>query len=205
MHETTGTHHAGGPAAGGVAPGQPAMRFTESTFRLATESDRREVAATMVGVAQARGWAGLRVTGSLAFRAAVWHEAALRGMRMVGYAPGPADLQRLRQDVRVRAGGAGGNGRQTVGGAGNGTEGSRGSGGRKTVIAAIDAVLLARRVPQARRRAVLDAATEQLAQRLREGRVPVVRIYDRNAPSRSSVMAPGMGLAREPAEPVQGR
>jgi len=202
MHETTGTRHAGGPAAGGVALGQPAMRFTESTFRLATESDQREVAATMVGVAQARGWAGLRVTGSLAFRAAVWHEAALHGMRMVGYAPGPADLQQLRQDERVRAGG---NGRQTVGGAGNGTEGSRGSGGRKTVIVAIDAILLARRVPQARRRAVLDAATEQLAQRLREGRVPVVRIYDRNAPSRSSVMAPGMGLAREPAEPVQGR
>jgi hypothetical protein len=196
MNEHPGSSHAGGPGAGGVVRNDPAMRFTESTFRLATESDQQDVAATMVRVAEARRWAGLRVTGSLAFRAAVWHEAALRGMRMVGYAPGPADLQRLRQDERAR---------QAVGGAGSGSDGNRGGGGRKAVLVAIDAVLLARRVPQARRQAVLDAATEQLAQRLREGRAPVVRIYDRNAPSRSPVMAPDRGLAREPAEPVQGR
>jgi hypothetical protein len=197
MNEHSG--HGRGAAVGARAPDHPAARFTESTFRLATESDQREVAAEMVQVAQARRWAGLRVTGSLEFRAAVWHEAALRGMRMVGYAPGPADLQRLRQEERAGAGG--GTGRQAVGGAG------RGSGGRKAVIVAIDAVLLARRVPEAHRQAVLAAATEQLARRLREGRVPVVRIYDRPAPSRGfpGVMALDMSLARQPAEPVQGR
>ena len=40
------------------------IAFTESTFKLATDTNSPSVARSMVDVAQSRNWKGLRVTGS---------------------------------------------------------------------------------------------------------------------------------------------
>jgi len=57
------------------------------------------------------------------------------------------------------------------------------------VLDAIEALLVANRVPETRREAVMVAAAEKLAQRIRDGPNPKVRIYDKNAPSQRPVVA----------------
>jgi hypothetical protein len=160
------------------------IAFTESAFRLSTDNDSPSVARSMVDVAEARNWQGLRVSGSEEFRRLVWLEATARGVRTIGYEPVPADhdlarkAQEARQLNRVeRSAGA------PPGTAGDAAkkESSRG-GARKSVLAAIEAVLIARRVPEARRQAVMRVATEELARRAREGEVHRVKIYDKAAP-----------------------
>ena len=67
---------------------------------------------------------------------------------------------------------------------------SRGSGGRRTVLAAIEAILVANRVPEKRREAIMVAASEKLAERIRNGQAPKVKIYDKAAPSQRTVAVP---------------
>ena len=67
---------------------------------------------------------------------------------------------------------------------------ARGGGGRKAVLAAIEAVLVAKGVPDKQREAVMAAATEKLAQRLREGQSVKVKVYDKAAPSRRPTVMP---------------
>jgi hypothetical protein len=73
------------------------------------------------------------------------------------------------------------------------------------VLAAIDAILLAKRVPEKHRMAIMAAATEKLAQRIRDGQVPKVKVYDTNAPSRRpAVITPREAQrTRERAAPVR--
>jgi hypothetical protein len=82
---------------------------------------------------------------------------------------------------------------------------TRGGGGRKTVLAAIEAVLVAKGVPQKKRDAVMAAATEQLAQRIREGQTPRVKVYDKAAPSQRPVPVPmpEVQRTRERAAPAR--
>jgi len=81
----------------------------------------------------------------------------------------------------------------------------RGSGGRKTVLAAIEAILVANRVPEKRREAVMVAAADKLAQRIRDGQNPKVRIYDKNAPSQRPAVVPQQDQqrTRERAAPAR--
>jgi hypothetical protein len=74
-------------------------------------------------------------------------------------------------------------------------------------LVAIEAVLVAQRVPEARRVAVMAAATEQLTQRLREGRSTQVKIYDKTAPSQRpfAVANPEQQRSRDRAAPAPGR
>jgi hypothetical protein len=58
------------------------------------------------------------------------------------------------------------------------------------VLAAIEAVLVAKKVPEKQREAVMAAATEKLAQRIRDGQVPKVKVYDKAAPSQRPVVVP---------------
>jgi hypothetical protein len=58
------------------------------------------------------------------------------------------------------------------------------------VLAAIQAILVANRVPAKRREAIMAAAEQKLAQRIREGQAPKVKLYDKDAPSRRPVVAP---------------
>jgi hypothetical protein len=67
---------------------------------------------------------------------------------------------------------------------------ARGSGNRKTVLAAIEAVLVAQRVPETRRDAIMAAAAENLAKRLAAGEVHKVKLYDKAAPQQRTVATP---------------
>ncbi|MBX9792932.1 MAG: hypothetical protein K2Y02_01395, partial [Burkholderiaceae bacterium] len=70
-------------------------------------------------------------------------------------------------------------------------------GGRKAVLAAIEAVLIAKRVPEQQREAVMAAAAERLAQRLRDGQSIKVKVYDKAAPSQRPVVVPSPELKRD--------
>lgn len=186
------------------------VAFTESTFRLSTDTNSPSVARSMVDVAEARNWRSLRVSGNEEFRRMVWLEASVRGVKALGYEPNPADLEVLKRERESRLvnriepardrGGA-----QAASAAPAEKGSARGSGGRKAVLAAIEAVLVARHVPERQREAVMAAATEKLAQRLRDGQAPKVKVYDKAAPSRRPIVTPVSEVqrTRERAAPAR--
>ena len=154
----------------------------------------------------ARG--ALRVSGNEDFKRMVWLEASVRGVKTVGYEPNPGDLEVLKKEREARlvnriepARADGSNAASAP------TEKSsaRGGGGRKAVLAAIEAVLVAKHVPEKQREAVMAAATEKLAQRVREGQTLKVKVYDKAAPSQRSVVTPTSEVQRiqDRAAPVR--
>mgnify|MGYP000695118805 CR=1 FL=1 len=183
------------------------VAFTESTFRLATDTNSPSVARSMVDVAEARNWKALRVSGNEDFKRMVWLEASVRGVKTLGYEPNPGDLEVLKRGREARqvnriepARGA-----ATDAPATPADKASARGGGRKAVLAAIEAVLLAKRVPEKQREAVMAAATEKLAQRLRDGQAPKVKVYDKAAPSQRPVVVPvpEVQRTRDRAAPVR--
>ena len=177
------------------------VAFTESTFRLATDNNNPSVARSMVDVAEARNWHALRVSGNEDFKRMVWLEASLRGVKTIGYDPQMADQELLRRERESRAVNRIEPTRMTeradqTTGAPTATtkQSARGSGGRKAVLAALEAVLVAKAVPERQREAVMAAAEQNLARRLREGQTLKVKVFDKNAPSQRTVAVP----TREP-------
>jgi len=167
------------------------VAFTESTFRLATDTNSPSVARSMVDVAQARGWRALRLSGNEEFKRLVWLEAAVRGVRTVGFEPSPTDVEHVKREREARAVNRIEPARDTAAAAAAASDKPSGrGGGRKAVLAAIEAILVARRVPQARREAVMTAAAQQLAQRTGRGEPLKVRVYDKTAPSHRSAVVP---------------
>ncbi|WP_287983253.1 LPD7 domain-containing protein [Piscinibacter sp.] len=171
------------------------VAFTESTLRLATDTNSPSVARSMVDVAEARNWRALRVSGHEDFKRMVWLEASVRGVKTLGYEPNPGDLELLKKEREARMVNRVERehavGREAPAAPSTGEKGTaRGNGGRKAVLAAIDAVLVAKQVPAKRREAIINAATEQLAKRVREGQVPKVKVYDKAAPSQRPVVVP---------------
>ncbi|MEP7102673.1 MAG: LPD7 domain-containing protein [Burkholderiales bacterium] len=184
------------------------VAFTESTFRLATETNSPSVARSMVDVAEARNWRALRVSGNEDFRRMVWLEASVRGVKAIGYEPNPADLEVLKKEREARlvnriepARGDDPTAAATT----PERASARGGGGRKAVLAAIEAVLVAKGVPEKQRGAVMAAATEKLAQRIREGQSIKVKVYDKAAPSQRPIVVPTPEVqrTRERAAPVR--
>jgi Large polyvalent protein-associated domain 7 len=175
------------------------VAFTESTFRLATDTNSPSVARSMVDVAQARDWKALRVSGHEEFRRMVWFEASLRSVRTLGYEPLPSDMAWLRSEREARQV----NRIEPAATAGvpaaAGKASARGSGSRKTVLAAIEAVLVAQRIPEKRREAIMAAAAENLAKRLAAGEAHKVKVYDKAAPQQHPEVrpAPQQQRARE--------
>ncbi|MFM2056473.1 MAG: hypothetical protein RLY71_858 [Pseudomonadota bacterium] len=183
------------------------VAFTESTFRLATDNNNPSVARSMVDVAETRNWRALRVAGNEDFKRMVWLEASLRGLKTLGYEPQQVDLDLLKREreqrsinhiepVDARAVTADATAKESS---------ARGSGGRKAVLAALEAVLVSRRVPIKQREAVMSAAAEQLAQRLRAGETLKVKVYDKAAPVQrpSVVPSPEVKRSRERAAPAR--
>ena len=80
------------------------VAFTESTFRLATDTNSPSVARSMVDVAEARNWRALRVSGNEDFKRMVWLEASVRGVKTLGYEPNPGDLELLKREREARRG-----------------------------------------------------------------------------------------------------
>lgn len=176
------------------------VAFTESTFRLATDTNSPSVTRSMVDVAEARNWSALRVSGHEDFKRMVWLEASVRGVKALGYEPNPADLEVLTKAREARLL----NRIEPVRGDLPSSDASlaenssaRGGGGRKAVLAAIEAVLIAKRVPEKHREAVMVAAAEKLAERLRDGQSIKVKVYDKAAPSQRSVEVPAPELKRD--------
>jgi hypothetical protein len=187
------------------------VAFTESTFRLATETNSPSVARSMVDVAEARNWKSLRVSGNEDFKRMVWLEASVRGVKTLGYEPNPGDLEVLKREREARLVNRIEPSRSAAGDQAAGTAAAEkgsargGGGGRKAVLAAIEAILVAKRVPEKQREAVMAAATEKLAQRMRDGQVPKVKVYDKAAPSQrpAVVPVPEAQRTRERATPVR--
>ena len=184
------------------------VAFTESTFRLATDTNSPSVARSMVDVAEARNWRALRVSGNEDFKRMVWLEASVRGVKTLGYEPNPADLEVLKREREARLVNRIEPARldaSTAAATPAEKASARGGGGRKAVLAAIEAVLVAKRVPEKQREAVMAAATEKLAQRLREGQSLKVKVYDKAAPSQRPVVVPTPDVQRnrERAAPVR--
>ena len=184
------------------------VAFTESMFRLATDTNSPSVARSMVEVAEARNWRALRVSGNEDFKRMVWLEASVRGVRTIGYEPNPGDLEVLKKEREARLVNRIEPARDDSSAAATTTAGkasARGGGGRKAVLAAIEAVLVAKRVPEKQREAVLAAATEKLAQRIRDGQAPRVKVYDKAAPSQRPIVVPTPEVqrTRERAAPVR--
>jgi len=169
------------------------VAFTESTFRLATDTNSPSVASSMVDVAEARNWKALRVSGNEDFKRMVWLEASVRGVKTVGYELNPGDLDLLKREREARLVNRIEPARDSSGNTASAPveKGSaRGGGGRKAVLAAIEAVLVAKNVPEKQRAAVMAAATDKLAQRIRDGQTPKVKVYDKAAPSQRPALVP---------------
>ena len=129
----------------------------------------------------------------------VWLEASVRGVKTVGYEPNSGDLELLQREREARLVNRIEPAREATSDAAatsTGKASARGSGGRKAVLAAIEAVLVAKKVPERQRAAVMTAATEKLAQRIRDGQVPRVKVYDKAAPSQRPVVVPTPELQR---------
>jgi len=194
---------------GDVAIGQTEYRhrgdlsriaFTESTFRLSTDTNSPSVARSMVDVAEARGWQALRVTGNEDFRRMVWLEASLRDVRTIGYEAVPADrelLDRERQARQTNRIEPLPTTRTSSAPPAPARQSERGSSGRKAVLAALEAVLIAKNVPERQRQAVMAAAAENLASRIRNGETHRVKVYDKSAPSQQPVRTPVREVQRE--------
>jgi len=174
------------------------VAFTESTFRLATDTNSPSVARSMVDVAEARHWKALRVSGNEDFKRMVWLEASVRGVKTLGYEPNPRDLELLKREREARLVNRIEPARDPSSSAGAApTEKASGRGsGRKAVLAAIEAVLVAKKVPEKQRAAVMAAANEKLAQRIRDGQAPKVKVYDKAAPLRRPVVVPTPEMQR---------
>ena len=186
------------------------VAFTESTFRLATDTNSPSVARSMVDLAEARNWKALRVSGHEEFRRLVWFEASLRGVKAIGYEPMSSDLAWLRSERESRLVNRiepDRNVSTSAAAAPAEKASARGGGGRKAVLAAIEAVLVAKKVPEKQRVAVMAAATEKLAQRISEGQAPKIKVYDKTAPSQRPVVVPTpeMQRTRDRATPAPAR
>ncbi|MCX2865358.1 hypothetical protein OOZ63_26385 [Paucibacter sp. PLA-PC-4] len=180
------------------------VAFTESHLRLSTDTNSPSVARSMVDLAQARGWTGLRVSGADDFRRMVWLEASIRGVKALGYEPNLGDMNLLRREREARQHNRIQPVPEAVGPSSphapavvSDKPSARG-GSRKAVIAAMDAILTEKKVPEAKRLAVLAAAERQLAEMARNGHVPKVRVYDRSAERQATVAAPAPDVSRTP-------
>jgi len=185
--------------------------FTESAFRLATDTNSPSVARSMIDVAEARNWTTLRVSGHADFKRLVWLEASLRGHKTLGYEPNPGDLELLKRDREAnlvnrnepRPGAASSNASTAP----SEKTSARGGGGRKAVMAAIEAVLVDKQVPEQQRIAVMAVAAEKLTQRLRNGQAPKIKLYDKAAPAQKPVPLQPLQMQRswERAKPSPTR
>jgi hypothetical protein len=181
------------------------VAFTESAFKLSTDNNNPSVARSMVDVAEARNWQALRVSGHEDFKRLVWLEASLRGVKTLGYEPQRSDIELLRKERATRQVNQIEPAPEPMTGAA-GKQSGRGGGGRKAVLAALDALLVAKGVPAKQREAVMKAATENLAQRLGNGQTHKVKVYDKSAPSqRPSITPPTREIqrTREQAAPTR--
>ncbi len=188
------------------------VAFTETTLRLATDNNNPSVARSLVDVAEARNWQALRVSGNEDFKRMVWLEASLRGVKALGFEPRPADQELLKRQREVRSVNRIEPARvaeqfSAVGGASGdpAKQSARGGGSSKAVLAALEAILVSKGVPAWHKDAAMTAAAENLARRLREGQVHIVKVFDNSAPPQRAPVAPTREIQRAQERPAPTR
>ncbi len=181
------------------------VAFTESTFRLATDTNSPSVARSMVDVAQTRNWSALRISGHDDFKRMVWLEASVRGVKAIGYEPNPADLEVLKREREARQVNRIEPAPEATSIAASEKSSARGGGGRKAVLAAIEAVLIAKGISAKQREAVMTAAADKLTARSRDGQMPKVRVFDKSAPAHRPIAEPTRDgrQVRDRASPIR--
>ena len=78
------------------------LAFEDGGKRIATVHDAPEVAHSMIDLAQAKGWTGIKLKGSDEFKREAWLAATLRGMEVRGYRPKENDKARLADILAAR-------------------------------------------------------------------------------------------------------
>jgi putative DNA primase/helicase len=78
------------------------LAFVDAGSRLTAASENPEVIRTLVALAQARGWAALRVSGSETFKQRVWAEAARQHLAVRGYSPSEVEQALLAREQAGR-------------------------------------------------------------------------------------------------------
>lgn len=81
---------------------QQALAFEDKGQRIATGHDDATVARSMVELATAKGWKGIKIKGTEAFKREAWLAASERGLETTGYRPKDADKARLAEIVAER-------------------------------------------------------------------------------------------------------
>lgn len=81
--------------------GAPA--FKDLGRRLTTQSENTEVVASFIGIAEARGWNELTVSGTERFRREAWRQARLAGLEVRGYKPTGVEQAQLVRALSARA------------------------------------------------------------------------------------------------------
>ena len=81
-----------------------ARAFTDRGKRLTTQSENTEVIRSLIGIAQARGWSDVTITGSERFRREAWFAARLAGLTARGYKPTEFEQERLVRATARRNG-----------------------------------------------------------------------------------------------------
>lgn len=79
------------------------VAFAAEDKRILTQHDSAQVVASMVDLAEARGWTSLKVTGTDEFKREAWLQASLRDFEVSGYRPTKLDKARL-EELRAERG-----------------------------------------------------------------------------------------------------
>lgn len=74
---------------------QHSLAFEDRGARMVTMHNRADIVESMIEMAAAKGWRGIRVKGHEEFRRETWLQASLKGMGVRGYEPRAVDLARL--------------------------------------------------------------------------------------------------------------
>ena len=76
-----------------------AKAFEDHGRRLTTPSENSEVVASLIAIAQVRGWKRVIATGSERFRQEAWRQATTLGIAVRGYKPNEVEQAKLAQEL----------------------------------------------------------------------------------------------------------
>lgn len=77
--------------------GKNGLAFEDRGRRVVTEHNDPAIAASMIEVAEAKGWTKIKVAGHDDFKREVWLQASLKNIEVTGYKPKEVDLARLEE------------------------------------------------------------------------------------------------------------
>jgi len=158
------------------------LAFKDKGKRMVSAVNDERIAQAMATIAEAKGWKTIRVSGHPDFKREVWMEADLRGMKVRGFKPREEDLQELelRRDQRSKNMVA--------------VEKEKPQTPQKDihlnlsdkakVIAAVAAEVITDKIKDPKKKnLILKEINKRLEQYEKDGNIPSVPVYDKNAES----------------------